>query len=73
MIGLAAENNFSKLICLGTIIVLLLHFFINVGSALGLTPVIGVPFPLFSYGGSNLLTTAVLLGIIQSIAIRLGY
>lgn len=72
-IGLRVENNFSKLICLGTITALLIHFFFNVGSNMGLVPVIGVPFPLFSYGGSNLLTNAMLLGIVQSIVVRFSF
>lgn len=69
-LGLWSDNNFSKFICLGTVIMLLMHFIVNLGSALGLFPVVGVSFPLLSYGGSNLLTVAILLGIIQNIAKR---
>jgi rod shape determining protein RodA len=69
-IGLFAGNNFSQLLCLGTAVVLLVHFTFNVGSNLGLVPVIGVSFPFLSYGGSNLLTNAMLIGIIQSIVVR---
>lgn len=70
VIGARAENNFSQLLCLGVSGLFLLHFVFNAGSALGLMPVVGVPFPLVSYGGSNLLTSFMLLGIVQSIAIR---
>jgi len=73
LIGLRLENNFGRLVCLGTVIVFLLHLFINLGSALGLTPVIGVSLPFFSYGGSNLLTSAALIGIIQSIVFRSSF
>ena len=69
-VGARAENNFSKLMCLGVSGVLLLHMVLNVGSAVGLMPVVGVPFPFVSYGGSNLLTSFMALGILQSIAIR---
>lgn len=69
-IGAAAEKNFEKFICLGTVIMLSAHFAINAGSALGFLPVIGVPFPFLSYGGSNLLTSAFLVAIIHSIAAR---
>ncbi len=65
-IAIASDNNFSKLICLGTSIMFLLHFIVNTGSNLGLMPVIGVPFPFLSYGGSNLLINALLIGMIQS-------
>lgn len=66
-IGMSADDNFAKLICLGTATLFLLHFILNVGSNLGLMPVIGVPFPFLSYGGSNLLVNALLIGTIQSI------
>lgn len=72
-IGLEAHNNFSKLICLGTVIMFLAQFAINMGSALGLLPVIGVTFPFFSYGGSSILINSLLLGIIQSIVIRSSF
>lgn len=68
IIGVSADNNFVKLICLGTSILFLLHFIVNIGSNLGLIPVIGVPFPFLSYGGSNLLVSAMLIGLIQSSA-----
>lgn len=69
-IGARAPTNFAKLICLGVSGLLLLHIFLNIGSAVGLTPVVGVPLPFVSYGGSNLLTSSILVGIVQSIAIR---
>jgi len=69
-IGLIAENNFSRFICLGAAILLIIQFIFNIGSNLGLTPVIGVTLPFFSYGGSSLLINLVLIGIIQAILIR---
>lgn len=69
-IGLRSTNNFSRFFCLGTVMIFLIHFFLNVGSNIGLVPVVGVPFPLLSYGGSSILTKAMLIGIIQSIAVR---
>lgn len=68
--GMEAERNFEKFICLGTAITLAVHFIINAGEAVGLMPVIGVTFPFLSYGGSNLLLNFLLLGIINSIAVR---
>ncbi|OGY66895.1 MAG: hypothetical protein A3I24_04385 [Candidatus Harrisonbacteria bacterium RIFCSPLOWO2_02_FULL_41_13b] len=72
-IGLAAENNFARLVCLGVIIMMLAHFTLNVGSAVGLLPVVGVSFPFLSYGGSNLLANAILVGIIQGIMARSSF
>lgn len=69
-IGLWSERNFSRFICLGTAILFLLEFVFNVGSNLGLTPVIGVTFPFFSYGGSSLLTKAFLIGMVEGTVLR---
>lgn len=68
-IGLHADNNFYRFICLGAVIMFLIQFGINVGSALGLLPVIGITFPFFSYGGSSLLINAMMIGIVQSAAV----
>jgi len=69
-IGLASNNNFSRFFCLGSVIMFLSQFVLNVGSNLGLLPVVGVSFPFLSYGGSNLLLSALIIGIIQSIVLR---
>ncbi len=69
-IGLDADNNFGRFICLGTVILFVVQFIFNIGSNLGLTPVIGVTFPFLSYGGSSLLTNLIFMGIIQSVFMR---
>jgi rod shape determining protein RodA len=70
LIGLSAEDNFSKFICLGTMLFLGLQFAVNIGSVVGFTPVVGVAFPFLSAGGSNLIASMFLLGIVQNIAAR---
>jgi rod shape determining protein RodA len=65
-VGIRAENNFSRFICLGTALMFIIQFVINVGSAVGLLPVIGLTFPFFSYGGSSILVNSMLVGIVQS-------
>ncbi|MEK7542882.1 MAG: FtsW/RodA/SpoVE family cell cycle protein [Patescibacteria group bacterium] len=64
-IGIGARDNYFKLISFGGALYLLIHFFVNVGSNLGLVPVAGVTFPFLSYGGSNLLTTGIIISIIE--------
>jgi rod shape determining protein RodA len=49
---------------------LLVQFFINVGMTIGIAPVTGIPLPLVSYGGSSLLTTLIMVGILESIHVR---
>ncbi|MEK7640775.1 MAG: FtsW/RodA/SpoVE family cell cycle protein [Patescibacteria group bacterium] len=71
--GLRAQNNFSRLVCLGAVMMFLAQFVINIGSTLGLLPVVGVTFPFFSYGGSSLLVNAMLIGIIQSKVLRSSF
>ncbi|KKU18865.1 hypothetical protein A3A64_01205 [Candidatus Gottesmanbacteria bacterium RIFCSPLOWO2_01_FULL_48_11] len=70
VLGMECGNNFGKFISLGTSLMLLIHFVINIGSAIGMLPVVGVGLSLVSYGGSNLLTTTLLLGIIQGVSDR---
>lgn len=70
VLGSESDNNFARFVALGIGMMLVIHLVINLGSATGIMPVIGVGLPLVSYGGSNLLTVAFLLGIIQAIADR---
>lgn len=72
-IGFYSQNNFFRLLCLGTAVMFLAQFIFNIGSALGLLPVVGVTFPFLSYGGSSLLMNMVLIGIIESVAARTSF
>lgn len=69
-IGIRSYGNFYKFLCAGVILFLGLQFMVNMGSVLGLLPVVGIAFPFLSYGGSNLLTSFTLIGIIQNIVAR---
>ncbi len=66
-IGMLADENFEKFICLGTAMMFAVQFILNTGSATGLTPVVGVTFPFLSYGGSSILANSFMLAIINSI------
>lgn len=55
------RSSFSRVYGYGVVSVLFIHFFINIGMALGLVPVIGIPLPFFSYGGSSLWGFTILL------------
>ena len=68
VLGRESNNNFARFVALGTALMLVIHLVINLGSATGMLPVIGIGLPLVSYGGSNLLTVALLLGIVQAIS-----
>ncbi len=71
-IARAAPDNFSRLFCSGFVILLLAQVLINIGMNLGLFPIVGIPLPFVSYGGSNLVFTFMTLGIIQGIKSGIG-
>ncbi|MCP4440106.1 MAG: rod shape-determining protein RodA [Aureispira sp.] len=55
---------FSKYYAYGVATILFFHVFINVGMTMGLVPVIGIPLPFISYGGSSLISFSILIGIL---------
>lgn len=57
------DHPFGYLVVAGTAGVFLIHVGVNIGMVLGLLPVIGIPLPFLSYGGSALLTNTTLLGL----------
>ena len=57
------RSAFSRIYGYGVISIFLVHFFVNIGMSLGLVPVIGIPLPFFSYGGSSLWGFTILLFI----------
>jgi rod shape determining protein RodA len=65
MIKLAERqrSSFSRIFGYGFISIMLIHFMINIGMTIGLLPVIGIPLPFFSYGGSSLWTFTMFLFI----------
>jgi len=66
-IVLSAQTNFPRLFASGFVILLISQIFIHIGMNIGILPIIGIPLPLISYGGSSLIATFIELGILQSI------
>jgi rod shape determining protein RodA len=58
------RSNFSRIYGYGVVSVLFFHFAVNIGMTIGLLPVIGIPLPFFSYGGSSLWAFTILLFIL---------
>ncbi len=65
-----AGDLFGSLLSTGVLCMILFQVFQTVGMAAGIMPVIGLPLPLLSYGGSSLLTTMVSLGIVLNVSMR---
>lgn len=69
-IALKARDKHGALITIGVSAYLFWHMFVNVGMVIGLLPIVGVPLPLLSYGGSGMLTTMAGLGLVSSVSYR---
>ena len=69
-IGNASKNNFSKLFCLGFAAAFFVYVAVNMAMVLGLLPIVCAPLPIFSYGGSSMLSIMIGLGIVMSCKIH---
>lgn len=63
----ASGNRGGVLICVGVTAFIFWHMIINIGMVSGLLPIVGVPLPLLSYGGTSLVTFMASLGIVASV------
>ncbi len=61
---------YGKLIASGVAVMLALQIVINIGMTIGLMPVVGIPLPLVSYGGSSLIATFVAIGLLINVALH---
>jgi rod shape determining protein RodA len=66
-ITLQAQDTFSRLLAGSLTLTFFVSFFINIGMVTGILPVVGVPLPLISYGGSSMVTLMASFGILMSI------
>ena len=64
--AMSAKDRFSALVTLGIAITFFLFFAVNMSMVMGLAPVVGVPLPMVSYGGSAMLVLMVAFGLVQS-------
>ncbi|MCC8079686.1 MAG: FtsW/RodA/SpoVE family cell cycle protein [Oscillospiraceae bacterium] len=69
-VGLHCKSSTGMLACVGVAAALLFQTFENVGMCMGITPVVGLTLPLFSYGGSSVFCTFAALGIVSGVKYR---
>ena len=65
-----SKDTFGTILAVGITMMIFWEVFINIGMVMGLMPVVGVPLPLISYGGSSVITTFMGVGILLSISMR---
>lgn len=70
VVARSSKDTFGALLAVGVVGCLFWPAVLNIAMVVGLAPVIGVPLPLFSYGGSALVTTLVLLGLLMNVSMR---
>jgi rod shape determining protein RodA len=66
-VALDSKDRFSRLVAGGLTMTFFFYVAINLMMVMGLAPVVGVPLPLFSYGGSAMMTVMICLGILMAI------
>lgn len=69
-IGLHSKNTMSMLVCFGVAATLLFQTFVNIGMCIGLTPVVGLTLPFFSYGGSSMFSLFAAVGLVSGVKYR---
>jgi len=67
------KEKFSALVLSGVSALIWMHVLINIGMVTGVLPVVGIPLPLFSYGGSSMMLTSVILGLVHNISVNNRY
>ena len=65
-----APDKYGALLVIGSLALIFWHMFINIGMVIGILPIVGIPLPILSYGGSGMITSFLALGIISSVAAR---
>ena len=65
-----SHDPFGELICVGVGAMMFFHVIENIGMCLGMMPITGIPLPFISYGGSNLVTCFIAVGLVQNIRMR---
>ena len=69
-VGLRTKDRFGALICFGVAMYFTFHIFINIAMVIGMFPVVGVPLPFVSYGGTFMVVNLFCIGLVLSVALR---
>jgi rod shape determining protein RodA len=61
-----SKNKFGSLAAIGLVAIFAFHTIVNIGMSMGLMPVVGIPLPFLSYGGSALIANMMMVGLIMN-------
>lgn len=70
VISITCRNQFGRLVGVGLTTTIALYMFVNVAMVMGLIPVVGIPLPLVSYGGTAMLTLMIGVGLLLSVSVH---
>jgi rod shape determining protein RodA len=68
--AVTAADRMGQVLCVGVVTMVFSHVLVNVAMTVGLMPIVGIPLPLISYGGSFMVSTLLGLGLVQSVYVR---
>jgi rod shape determining protein RodA len=68
--AMVARDKMGRVLCVGIVTLVFTHVFVNVAMTMGLVPVVGIPLPLISYGGTFMVISLFALGLVQSVYVR---
>ena len=68
--AMVARDKMGRVLCVGIVTMIFTHAFVNMAMTIGVLPVVGIPLPLVSYGGTFMVITLFALGLIQSVYVR---
>ncbi|MEB3298878.1 MAG: rod shape-determining protein RodA [Candidatus Sericytochromatia bacterium] len=70
LVASQAQDRFGALLCVGVVTMLGFHVVVNLGMAMGILPVVGIPLPMMSFGRTALVTNMLAIGLIEAVAMR---
>jgi rod shape determining protein RodA len=69
-VAIMARDNYGRLLAMGVVSMFSFHLLVNIGMTAGVMPVTGIPLPLFSYGGSNMIMNLAAIGVLMNVYVR---
>ena len=69
-VGRQSKDYMRRMVCFGAAVALMFQVMLNIGMCIGVMPVVGLTLPLISYGGSSIITTYMMLGLVSGVHAR---